>query len=261
MSDAPVPQIANGAPANPDPLRPGVWAPLSPVRRAIAEHMVRSVTTAPHVSFCVDVDVTGLVRARQAMREAFRAREGFDLSYVPFVARVVVDALREHPIMNAAYQSGPRGEPGAIVAPSVGLGIAVAIPDGLIVPVIPNAENLGIVGLARAIDDLVGRARQGRLKPHEARGGTFTLNNTGAFGSVRSSPIINDGQAGIMTMEVISRRPVVLSHKGEESIAIRSIMSCCLSFDHRVVDGEPAGRFMQSVRRGLESIDRETVLA
>ncbi len=228
------------------------WQPLSPRRRAIAEHMVRAVSTQPHVTMCVEIDVTGVARARAAAQAEFQRREGFELTYLPFVAKAVVEALREHPMLNAAFQANEHGDPGVVVHRQINLGVAVALDDGLIVPVVREADALSIAGLARAVRDLVTRARQGKLSPDDVRGGTFTLNNTGVFGSIKSNPIINAGQAAIMTMEAVVRRPVVVTIEGEETIAIRSMMNSCLTFDHRVLDGLPAGRFMQSVKRCLE---------
>lgn len=239
------------APAPPHAAHEG-WQPLSAQRRAIAAHMVKAVSTQPHVTMCTDVDVTAVAKARAAAQAEFQRREGFELTYLPFVAKAVVDALREHPMLNAAYQENERGEPGVLVRRQINLGIAVALEDGLIVPVVKDADALSVTGLARAVRDLASRARAGKLSPDDVRGGTFTLNNTGAFGSIKSNPIINGGQAGIITMEAVTRRPVVFSQDGEESIAIRSVMTSCLTFDHRVLDGMPAGRFMKSVKRRLE---------
>ena len=214
--------------------------------------MVRAVSTQPHVTLCIEIDVTDVAKAREAAQAEFQRREGFELTYLPFVARAVVEALREHPMLNSAYQTNDRGEPGIVVHRHINLGIAVALEDGLIVPVIRDADALSVAGLARAARDLAVRARSGKLAPDDVRGGTFTLNNTGAVGSLRSNPIINGGQAAIITMEAVVRRPVVVTNDGEEAIAIRSIMGSCLTFDHRVLDGLPAGRFMQSVKRHLE---------
>jgi 2-oxoisovalerate dehydrogenase E2 component (dihydrolipoyl transacylase) len=219
--------------------------------------MVKAVSTQPHVTMCVEIDVTGVAKARAAAQAEFQAREGFELTYLPFVAKAVVDALREHPTLNAAYAENDRGESGVVVHRQVNLGIAVALEEGLIVPVIKDADALSVAGLARAVRDLATRARSGKLSPDDVRGGTFTLNNTGAFGSIKSNPIINGGQAGIITMEAVVRRPVVVNRDGEESIAIRSVMTSCLTFDHRILDGMPAGRFMQSVKRRLEAFGPE----
>jgi len=238
----------------------GEWEALSPMRRAIAEHMVRSVSTAPHVTTCFEIDMTGVARAREALQGAFRAREGFELTYLPFVAKALVEALGEHPFVNASYEVGEGGQAGVRRQAAINLGVAMGLENGLVVPVIRGADGLSVVGIARAVRALVERARSGKLTLEDVRGGTFTLNNTGAFGSVKSNPIINQGQAGIITMEAIVRRPVVVAGDSEETIAIRSMMYSCLTFDHRVLDGLQAGRFMQSLKRRLESIGPGTAI-
>ncbi len=216
------------------------------MRRAIAEHMVRSVTTAPHAWTYVEVDVAGMVRWREQARAEFRAREGFDLTYVPFVAKAVVESLREHPILNSTWRDGQ-----IVLKKRIHLGIAVALEDGLIVPVIHDADEKSIAGLARAVHDLATRARAGKLTPQDVQGGTFTLNNTGAVGSILSMPIIHQPQAAILTMEAITRRVVVTA---DDAIAIRPILNMCLSFDHRICDGLQAGRFLQAVRQKLQAM-------
>ncbi|HEX2517235.1 MAG TPA: dihydrolipoamide acetyltransferase family protein, partial [Chloroflexota bacterium] len=181
---APVPLPAPPAPA-PTTAADEEVLPLSPMRRAIAEHMVRSVTTAPHAWTYVEVDVDGLVRWRAAAREQFREREGFDLTYVPFVAKALVETLREHPILNSTWRDGR-----VVLKRRIHLGIAVALEDGLVVPIVRDADSRSVAGIARELNALVERARAGRLTPDDLQGGTFTLNNTGALGSVLSMPII-----------------------------------------------------------------------
>jgi 2-oxoisovalerate dehydrogenase E2 component (dihydrolipoyl transacylase) len=223
--------------------------PATPMRRAIAAHMVRSVTTAPHAWTYVEVDVSGLVRWRQQARQDFQQREGFDLTYVPFVAKAVAESLREHPILNSTWRDDGGGQ--VVLKKHIHLGIAVALEDGLMVPVIRDADGLTIAGIARALNSLVAKARSGKLAVDDLQGGTFTLNNTGALGSVLSMPIINQPQAAILTMEAITKRVVVLP---DEAIAVRSVMNVCLSFDHRVCDGLPVGQFLQSLKRRLEAM-------
>jgi pyruvate/2-oxoglutarate dehydrogenase complex dihydrolipoamide acyltransferase (E2) component len=220
--------------------------PLSPMRRAIAEHMVRSVTTAPHAWTYVEADVSGLVKWREEARPAFREREGFDLSFVPFVAKAAVETLREHPILNSTWRDGQ-----VVLKRRIHLGVAVALEEGLVVPVVRDADARSIAGIARALQDLVGRARSGRLTPDDVQGGTFTLNNTGALGSVLSMPIINQPQAAILTMEAIRRQVVVLAG---DAIAVHPVLNLCLSFDHRVADGLPVGRFLQALKGRLEAM-------
>jgi pyruvate/2-oxoglutarate dehydrogenase complex dihydrolipoamide acyltransferase (E2) component len=219
--------------------------PLSVMRRSIAEHMVRSVTSAPHAWTLVEVDVTDLVRYREAEKDGFRQRHGVALTYLPFVIQVVCDALRAHPYLNASWT-----DDGILVKHYINMGLAVAVPDGLLVPVIHDADQLGFADLARAIDDLGTRARTKRLRPEDVQGGTFTLNNTGANGSVASGPIINQPQAAILTTERIAKRPVVVGES--DGIAVRQIMNMCMSFDHRVIDGKTAGDFVNAVQNGLE---------
>ena len=225
--------------------------PLSPVRRAIAEHMVRSKFSAPHAWSMVEVDVTSLVRWRESIKEEFRCREGVDLTYLPFAAKVVVEALKEYPLMNAAW-----GEDKIVLRKRINLGVAVNREEGLIVPVIKDADRLSVAGLAHAIAELAAKARASALRPGEVSGGTFTVNNTGALGVVLSYPIIYPGQAGILTTEAIVKRPVVV----EDAIAIRSMMNVALSFDHRILDGGVVGGFLRSVKSRLERLGPETLL-
>lgn len=216
---------------------------LTAMRRSIAEHMVRSITTSPHAWTLQEVDVTELVAYRESQKEDFRQRHGVPLSYLPFVIQALCEALKEHPYLNSSWT-----EEGILLKRYVNLGIAVALPDGLIVPVIRDADRLGFTDLARAVHDLVERARNRQLRPDDVQGGTFTLNNTGALGSVASQPIINQPQAAILTTEAIVRRPVVLG----EGIAIRHMMNVCLSFDHRILDGLVASRFLTDLKQRLE---------
>jgi 2-oxoisovalerate dehydrogenase E2 component (dihydrolipoyl transacylase) len=216
---------------------------ITAMRRSIAEHMTRSVATSPHAWTMREVDVTELVRYREAEKEGFRQRSGVPLTYLPFVAQVLCDALKEFPYLNSSWT-----DDGILLKRYLNIGIAVAIPDGLIVPVIRDADRLGFTDLARAISDVAQRARNRQLKPEEVRDGTFTLNNTGSTGSVASQPIINQPQAAILTTESIMRRPVVIG----EGVAIRQMMNMCMSFDHRIIDGETAGGFMGFIKERLE---------
>jgi 2-oxoisovalerate dehydrogenase E2 component (dihydrolipoyl transacylase) len=216
----------------------------SPMRRTIAHRMVQSVREIPHAWLMIEADVTGLVHLRDELKDRFRRSEGVDLTYLPFALKAAVESLREFPIVNSTWKDDQ-----IVLKRDVNLGVAVALDDGLVVPVIPNADKLSIAGLAHALSDVVARARTGKLTIADVDGGTFTVNNTGAFGSVASQPIINYPQAGILNFEAIVRRPVVI----DDGIAIRSIVNLCFSFDHRILDGATAGRFLQSVRRRLES--------
>ncbi len=230
------------APARPDGKREEL-VKLSVMRKSIADHMVRSLATAPHAWTLQEVDLTGLVRYREAEKDSFKARHGTTLTYLPFVAQIVSEALQEFSWLNSTWS-----DEGVILKHYVNLGIAVSIPDGLIVPVVKDADKLGFTDLVRTINDLVERARNKQLKPEDVQGGTFTLNNTGATGSIASQPIINQPQAAILTTESIVKRTVVI----EDAIAIRHIMNMCLSFDHRIVDGMMAGQFLGAIKKRLE---------
>ena len=250
-ASAPAPVTPAKADAAPD-VAPGPdeeLMPITPVRRMIAEAMVRSVSQIPHAWSMKEVDVTGLVALRQSIRADFERQEGVSLTYLPFVIRAVIEALRKVPTMNASW-----GGDNIILKRRINLGLAVAAPNGLIVPVIQNADRLNLAGLAHAVNDLSERARANRLRVEDVQGGTFTLNNTGALGSVISGPIINHPQAGIITTDIIQKRPVVR----DDAIAIRSMMNICLSFDHRINDGAEASAFLDAVASRLESIGPDT---
>ena len=251
------PAVTPSAPAPDAAAVPGAdeeHIPLSPVRRMIADAMVRSVSQIPHAWSVKEVDVTGLVALRQSVRAEFERQEGVALTYLPFVIRAVVEGLRKFPTLNASW-----GGDAIILKRRINLGLAVAAPNGLIVPVIPNADRLNLAGLAHAVHDLTERARQNRLRVEDVQGGTFTLNNTGALGSYISGPIINHPQAGIMTTETIQKRPVVRpAPGGGDAIAIRSMLNLCLSFDHRINDGAEASGFLDAVCARLESIGPDT---
>ena len=216
---------------------------ISAVRRQIAEHMVRSVSTSPHAWALREVDVTNLVEYRAAQKDQFEARHGFPLSYVPFFIQIVCDALMKNPYLNSTWT-----EEGIILKPYVNMGIAVALPDSLIVPVIKDADQMGFIDLAHALNDLATRARNKTLHPEDVHGGTFTLNNTGALGSVAGQSIINQPQAAILSTESIRKRPVAV----DDAVAIRPMMNLTMSFDHRIIDGLAASRFLNAVQSGIE---------
>ena len=216
---------------------------LSVMRKAIAEHMVRSLATSPHAWTLQEVDVTNLVRYREAEKEGFRARHGVALTYLPFVIQIVCDAIKQFPWLNSTWT-----DDGVMLKHYINMGVAVSIPDGLIVPVLKDADQRGFTDLVRSLNDLIERARSKQLKPDDVQGGTFTLNNTGATGSVASQPIINQPQAAILTTESIVKRPVVIG----DAIAIRHVMNMCLSFDHRIIDGMMAGQFLALIKKHLE---------
>jgi len=216
---------------------------LSVMRKSIAEHMVRSLATSPHAWTLQEIDMTSLVRYRETEKDNFKARHGVALTYLPFVAQILCEALKQFSWLNSTWT-----DEGVILKRYVNLGIAVSIPDGLIVPVVKDADKLGFTDLVRVINDLVERARNKQLKPEDVQGGTFTLNNTGATGSIASQPIINQPQAAILTTESIVKRAVVI----DEAIAMRHMMNMCLSFDHRIIDGMTAGQFLAVMKKRLE---------
>jgi 2-oxoisovalerate dehydrogenase E2 component (dihydrolipoyl transacylase) len=220
--------------------------PLTSMRRAIADTMVRSVTTAPQATVVMEVDMTAAVAWRAARKDAFREREGIELTYLPIVLTAVVKALRDHPRLNAAWD-----ETRIIQRGEINIGVAVALDDGLVVPVIRHADRLSLSGLAHAVADLAGKARAGALTPDEMAGGTFTVNNPGTFGSLVSTPILVPGQVGILSTEAIVKRPVVV----DDMIAIRSMMNLSLTIDHRALDGLAATRFLAQLRDWLETVD------
>jgi 2-oxoisovalerate dehydrogenase E2 component (dihydrolipoyl transacylase) len=245
-SPAPTPVAAPSSAADEE------YIPLTPMRRAIAEHMVRSKQTSPEAWGMVEVDATNLARLRESLLDAWQRREGFELTFLPFFIKAVVESLREHPTMNASW-----GEDRIVLKRRINVGVAVAVTDGLVVPVIPDADQKSVAGLAHAVRDLALRARSNKLSLADLQGGTFTVNNTGALGSIMSQPIINQPQAGIVTMEAIVKRPVVIEN---DAIAIRSIMNVCLTFDHRILDGAGALRFLQSIKRRVEAYGPQTAV-
>lgn len=233
-------------------------AALTAIRRTIAQRMTASAFSAPHAWLAMDADVTGLARLRAATRDGFRERYGIDLTYLPFMVHAVAQSLTQHPYLNASWDEGPDPMPARIVLRKrVNIGIAVATERGLLVPVVPDADRLSVAGLARTIHDLGERARANKLQLEDVQGGTFTVDNTGAFGSLVSMPIINLGQAAIISLEAVTRRPVVV---GEDAIAVRSVVTLCLSFDHRILDGHQAGAFLGEVKRRLEAFAPESGL-
>jgi 2-oxoisovalerate dehydrogenase E2 component (dihydrolipoyl transacylase) len=187
------------------------------------------------------------------MKAEYQAREGIGLSYVPFVTKAAVEGLRRHPDLNAHWT-----DDGLLVRGRINVGIAVAVDDGLLVPVVHDADLLSVNGLNHAISDLASRARAGRLRLEDIQGGTFTVDNTGWFGSTVSGPIVNVPEIVIVTMEAIVKRPVVIESPLGDAIGIRPMMNLCTSFDHRATDGAQVGRFLQDMRRWLESVDAQT---
>jgi 2-oxoisovalerate dehydrogenase E2 component (dihydrolipoyl transacylase) len=226
--------------------------PLTAVRKTIAQRMSDSALNTPVAWLVVEADVTPLVALRNARKEEFEAAHGTGLTYLPFAAHAVCGALGEHPYLNASW-AGDR----IVLKKRINLGIAAATERGLVVPVIPDAGRLSVTGLALAISALGEKARDNKLQLADVQGGTFTLDNTGAFGSIISQPIINTGQAAIISLEAVRRHPVAVA---DDAIAVRSVVNLCLSFDHRILDGHQAGAFLQSVKSRLEAFAPGTSL-
>ncbi len=242
---APATPAAARAPSYGQPV-PGMTIPLTQARRIIAERMVESKRTAPHAWSMVQIDVTNVWKWRTREKDRFERDTGYKLTLLPFFIRAVVEALGAFPLMNGKFTAE-----GIHVNKDVNVGVAIGLPANLVVPVIKSADHLSIRGLAVAAGELIDRARRNKLGVDDLAGGTFTVNNNGANGSWASAPIINAGQAGIVTMEAVVRQPVV---RDDDAIAIRSIMNCCLSLDHRVVDGYVASGFLADLKRRLESM-------
>ena len=217
----------------------------SPARRVIAEHMVRSKQTSPHATTIFEVDMTNLARWLAANKDGFRQREGYGISFQTFAIKAAVEALREYPYVNASWTEDNK----ILLRHNINVGISIALENNLIVPVIRNADTLSLAGIARAMSDLVARARTNRLKPDELQGGTFTVNNPGVFGTMMSMSIINQPNAAILTMDAVVKRPVVIG----DAIAIRDMMYMSISFDHRILDGLTAAQFMGAIKRRLEN--------
>jgi len=248
------------APPIPSPGRTSTYAqpargtliPLTQARRIIAERMVESRHTAPHAWSMVEIDVTDVWEWRVREKNRFERDTGYRLTLLPFFIRAVVESLGVFPLMNAKFVPAAQGgAPAIYVNEAVNIGIAIGLPTNLVVPVIKNADQLSIKGIAMAAGELIERARKGKLGVDDLAGGTFTVNNNGANGSWASAPIINAGQAGIVTMEAVVKKLVV---RDDDTIAIRRMMNSCLSLDHRVVDGYVASGFLAELKRRLEAM-------
>ena len=231
---------------------PGTLIPLNSARRIIAERMVESKHTAPHAWSMVEVDVTNVWKWRAREKDRFERDTGYKLTLLPFFIRAVVESLAVFPLMNAKFTPD-----GILVEKDANIGIAIGLPTNLVVPVVKNADKLSIKGIALASADLIDRARRNKLTADDLQGGTFTVNNNGANGSYASAPIINAGQAGIVTMETVVKKPVVTA---DDAIAIRHMMNVCLSLDHRVVDGYVASGFLADLKKRLEAMGPSGVL-
>lgn len=223
------------------------------MRRLIADHMVKSVQIAPHVSSFVEADVTNLVIWRNKIKANFEKREGEKITFTPIFIEAVSKALKDFPMVNVSVDGT-----NIIKKRDINIGMAAALPTGnLIVPVIKRADQLSLVGLTKAVNDLAGRARANKLKPDDTQGGTFTLTNIGAFGNIMGTPIINQPQVAIMAVGTITKKPAVIETEHGDLIGIRHMMYLSLSYDHRVVDGALGGRFLKRVADYLENWDSE----
>lgn len=248
------PPAATSAPAAPKqdiPSLPGdVEIPVTGIRKAIAANMLRSKHEAPHAWTMIEVDVTNLVSYRDSIKKEFKQKEGFNVTYFAFFVKAVAQALKEFPMMNSMW-AGDK----IIQKKAINISIAVATEDALFVPVIKDADEKTIKGIAKEINELAGKVRAGKLKSEDMQGGTFTVNNTGSFGSVQSMGIINYPQAAILQVESIVKRPVIMEGG---MIAPRDMVNLCLSLDHRVLDGLVCGRFLARVKEILETISKDT---
>ena len=220
--------------------------PLTAIRRMIAENMKRSVSEIPEAWSSMEVDMTNVMAARERIKDDFERREGARLTPLAFALKAVAESLRANPIVNSTW-----ADDAIVLKGRVNLGVAIATDRGLLVPVVADADRLSVAELAKAVDALVSKARANRLDVADVQGGTFTVNNTGALGSVMGKGIINHPQAAILNTESIVKRPVII----DDAIAIRSMMNICLTFDHRIMDGREAGAFLAEVKRRLESVD------
>jgi 2-oxoglutarate dehydrogenase E2 component (dihydrolipoamide succinyltransferase) len=226
-----------------------VVEPMSKIRQITSDHMVMARRHAAHVTSFFEIDLTRVARLRQKTRAQFEQQTGQKLTFLPFIIKVVIDALKSHPVLNAAHD-GRR----IVFRKQYNIGIAVALDWGLIVPVIKQADDLSLSGLTKSLNDLAERARTKRLKPDEVQGATFTITNPGVFGSLMGTPIIPAGTSAILGLGAIEKRPKVMpGPDGEDVIAVRTCAYFSLSFDHRIVDGADADKFLATIKRGLET--------
>jgi 2-oxoglutarate dehydrogenase E2 component (dihydrolipoamide succinyltransferase) len=260
---AAAPAEAPAAPAQPKPAAPAPqpvaaeggeqFEPMTAMRRGIAEHMRRSLDTSAHVTSAIEVDMSAVVAIRRKLKKEYEASYGVNPTYLSFIARATVETLREYPWINGEL----RGEQ-IVTRNYVNLGFAVELTDGkgLIVPVLKHAEGLNLLGIARGVKDIAQRARDKQLTPDEVQGGTFTITNPGGYGTFHGTPVISQPQAAILGTYAVVKRPwVIQDDRGEDVIAIRPIMNLTLTYDHRLVDGALAGRFLRDLREKLETWD------
>ena len=234
-----------------EPVAGETVEPMTAMRRGIADHMRRSLDTSAHVTSAIEVDMSKVVAAREQLKKEYQSAYGVNPTYLAFIGRATIDTLRDYPYVNGEL----RGD-SIVTRNFINLGIAVELAEGkgLIVPVIRNAEGLNLLGLARAIADIAKRAREKQLLPDDVQGGTFTITNPGGYGTFHGTPVISQPQSGILGTYALVKRPWVIQDElGEDVIAIRSIMNVTLTYDHRLVDGAYAGRFLRDLRARLEA--------
>ncbi|WP_019909712.1 dihydrolipoamide acetyltransferase family protein [Paenibacillus sp. HW567] len=224
---------------------------VTPIRNSIATKMRQSVSEIPHAWTMIEVDVTNLVVLRNKLKDEFKRKEGINLTYLAFLMKAVVSAIKDYPIMNSVWAVDK-----IIVKRDINISLAVGTEDSVMTPVIKKADQKNVAGLAREIDELALKTREGKLRLEDMQGGTFTVNNTGSFGSIVSYPIINYPQAAILTFESIVKKPVVIN----DMLAIRSMANICLSLDHRILDGVICGRFLQRVKDNVEAYTPDSQL-
>jgi 2-oxoglutarate dehydrogenase E2 component (dihydrolipoamide succinyltransferase) len=240
--------VAPIVPAATPAASPGEVIPLNNMRKAIADHMVMSKRTSPHVTTVFEVDLSKVVAHRNKNKAAFE-HDGANLTFTPYFAMAIIAALKQYPLVNSSWSDS-----GVVLHRTVNLGIAVSLgADGLIVPVIKNADSLNLLGLTRTINDLAERARRKQLKPDEVQGGTFTITNHGTSGSLFATPIINQPQCGILGVGQIQKRVVVVTQNDVDAIAIRPMVYVGLTFDHRILDGNSADNFVATIKQRLET--------
>lgn len=251
VEEEPISKISTATEQRVNSMAGDVEIPVTGVRRAIANNMVRAKTEVPHAWMMVEVDVTDLVKYRDSIKKQFKEQEGYNITYFAFFLKAVAQALREFPMMNSMW-AGDK----IIQKKDINISIAVATDDALFVPVIKHADEKSIKGIAREIHEYAEIVRSGKLKAEHMEGGTFTVNNTGSFGSVLSSGIINYPQAAILQVEAIVKKPVIVQ---ENMFAARDMVNLCLSLDHRVLDGLICGKFLKRVKEILENVNFRTM--
>ncbi len=255
MPEPPTPRPPTQPEPAPEPqLGPGeMLEPMTAMRRGIADHMRRSLDTSAHVTSAIEVDMSRVVALRKKLKPEYERTHGVNVTYLAFIARAAVETLKEYPWINGEL----RGE-SIVTRSSINLGFAVELADGkgLIVPVLKNSETLNLLGIAKGVADIAERARSKKLLPDEVQGGTFTITNPGGYGTFHGTPVISQPQAGILGTYAVVKRPwVIQDEMGQDVIAVRPIMNLTLTYDHRLVDGALAGRFLRDIRERLESWD------